>query len=516
MNDKPSTIVGIDLGTTFSVVAYLDASGIPRTVTNAEGDLTTPSVVLFDENEFVVGKEAAKAAALFPDKVAEFAKREMGKPLFSKTFQGQSFPPEVIQSLILEKLKRDASEKLGPIKQAVITVPAYFNEPKRRATQDAGRLAGLDVLAVINEPTAAAIAFGVSEGFLNSQGESQRTETILVYDLGGGTFDVSVMRIDGKHYEVLATDGNVMLGGIDWDMCLAKHLVDRFADEHLIDPCQDPKAMSRFMREAEEAKRTLSARSQANVLIEFAGSVMLTTVTRGEFDDLTAHLLERTRFTINKVLKDAGIGWSDITRVLLVGGSTRMPQVGQMLQQQSGRVADRSLSADEAVAHGAALYGKILHAQQTDEPQTVRVTNVNSHSLGVLGIEKTTGRHRNRVMIPRNSPLPSTHTAQFETHTAGQPNVAVQVIEGGDSSGQNSTPIGKCVVHDLPPGLPAGTPVLVKFQYNADGMLGVAANLPTVGLTAQLRIQRKSGLSDSALIDWNDKMKEIYSALDLD
>ncbi|WP_417734699.1 Hsp70 family protein [Rosistilla oblonga] len=516
MNQKADNIVGIDLGTTFSVVAHLDAAGIPRTVTNAEGDLTTPSVVMFEENEFVVGKEAAKAAALFPDKVAEFAKREMGKPMFSKSFGGQSFPPEVIQSLILEKLKRDAADKIGPITKAVITVPAYFNEPKRRATQDAGRLAGLEVLAVINEPTAAAIAYGVSEGFLNAQGESQRAETILVYDLGGGTFDVSVMRIDGQHYEVIATDGNVMLGGADWDRCLAKHLVDRFADEHLIDPCQDPNAMSRFMREAEEAKRTLSARSQANVLIEFAGAVMRTTVTRAEFDELTAHLLERTRFTVNKVIKEAGLGWNEITRVLLVGGSTRMPQVGQMLKQQSGRAADRSLSADEAVAHGAALYGKILQSRQAGQPESIQVTNVNSHALGVLGIEKATGQPRNRVMIPRNSPLPSSHTAQFETHKSGQPNVAVQVVEGGDSSGQNSTMIGKCVVHDLPPGLPAGTPVWVKFQYDADGMLGVAASLPSVGITARLQIQRQSGLTDSALTDWNDKMKEIYSALDLD
>ncbi|MEZ6087407.1 MAG: Hsp70 family protein [Pirellulaceae bacterium] len=516
MSTQTSHIIGIDLGTTFSVVAYLDASGVPRTVTNSEGDLTTPSVVLFEENEVVVGKEAAKAAVLFPEKVAQFAKREMGKPLFSKTFNGQSFPPEVIQSLILEKLKRDTQAKIGNVRQAVITVPAYFNEPKRRATQDAGRLAGLDVLAVINEPTAAAIAFGVAEGFLDAHGESQRTETVLVYDLGGGTFDVSVLRLDGRHYEVIATDGNVMLGGVDWDMCLAKHLIDQFADEHLIDPCQNPSGMARFLREAEEAKRALTARSHANVIIDFAGAAFRTTVSRAQFDELTAHLLDRTRFTVSKVIKDAGLTWKDITRILLVGGSTRMPQVAEMLQSQSGLPVDRTLSADEVVAHGAALYGKIVSDRKQGKPEHVRVTNVNSHSLGVLGIEKTTGRNRNRIMIPANSPLPSSHVAQFETNTDGQPNVVVQVIEGGDSSGQNSTLIGKCVVHDLPPNLPAGTPVLVKFQYTADGMLGVAARLPTVGMTAQLTIQRRSGLTESALQDWNDKMRDIYDALDLD
>lgn len=209
--------VGIDLGTTFSVIACLDRSGRPATLPNAEGDLTTPSAIFFDDSSIIVGKEALKAATLEPDRVARFVKREMGSSVFSKPINGEFLPPEVIQSLILEKLGRDAAAKIGPVAEAVITVPAYYNEPRRKATQDAGRLAGLTVLDIINEPTAAAIAYGIEGGFLTDAGQSRRLENIVIYDLGGGTFDASVMRIDGKNYTVVATDGDVKLGGVDWD-----------------------------------------------------------------------------------------------------------------------------------------------------------------------------------------------------------------------------------------------------------------------------------------------------------
>ena len=245
--------IGIDLGTTFSVVAYLDGSGRPITIVNGEGDLITPSVVLFDGKSAVVGKEAVKAAVMEPELIADFAKRDMGSMFYSKKVGGQQLPPEVIQSLILEKLKNDAERKLGPIGKVVVTVPAFFNEPRRKATQDAAQLAGLEVLDIINEPTAAAIAFGYQVGFLDAKGEARKKETILVYDLGGGTFDVTLMEIEGSEFTAIATGGDVFLGGIDWDRRLADYIADKFRDKHHgFDPRQDAAGIQRLLKEAED------------------------------------------------------------------------------------------------------------------------------------------------------------------------------------------------------------------------------------------------------------------------
>jgi molecular chaperone DnaK len=366
---KSTPAVGIDLGTTFSLVAYLDSAGRPWTIPNAEGDMLTPSVVLFEGSSVVVGKEAVKAAAMEPERIAQFAKRDMGSSVYSKAINGEHLPPEVIQSLILEKLKRDAEAKLGPFTKAVITVPAYFNEPRRKATQDAGHLAGLEVLDIINEPTAAAIAFGVEQGFLTPKGESTRAERILVYDLGGGTFDVTLMDIDGKNCTVLATAGDVYLGGIDWDQRIVGFVAEQFQKKfRAIDPRQNPAGHQRLLREAEDAKRALTARETTTISFEYAGHGMRVPVSRHQFEAMTSDLLERTRFTTRNLLKEAGLGWDAITRLLLVGGSSRMPMVQNMLEQEAGRKVDRSLSFDEAVAHGAAIYAGLMYGRARPWP----------------------------------------------------------------------------------------------------------------------------------------------------
>jgi molecular chaperone DnaK len=508
--------VGIDLGTTFSVVSHLDSAGRPWTIPNAEGDLTTPSVVLFDGDTIVVGKEAVKAAALEPEQVAQFAKRDMGSPVYSRPIRGEHLPPEVIQSLILEKLKGDAEAKLGPIREVVITVPAYFNEPRRKATQDAGQLAGLEVLDIINEPTAAAIAYGVQHGFLTAKGESRQAETILVYDLGGGTFDVTLMRIGGREYRTLATAGDVHLGGIDWDRRIVNHVAEASrAKHHGIDPRDNPAGLQRLLRDAEEAKRSLTARNQVTISFEHAGQGVRVPLTRSQFEAMTADLLDRTRFTTTNLLRGAGMEPGDLTRLLLVGGSTRMPMVGMMLELELSLKPDRSLSVDEAVAHGAAIYaGLLLASEPTLRGMSVR--NVNSHDLGVLGIETATGRKRNTVMIPRNTPLPATKTGRFQTRRADQASVAVQVIEGGDASGNGSTPIGRCVVRDLPPGLPAGTPIEVTFRYAENGRLEVTAGLPTVGKEVDLTVDRASGLSEEKMTTWQQRLRAGLRPLGLD
>ena len=501
--------VGIDLGTTFSVIAHLDAAGRPRTILNAEGEPTTPSVVLFDQAAVVVGKEAVRAGILEPERVAEFAKRDMGCDAYSKLINGEHFPPEVIQSLVLEKLKRDAQEKIGPFRKAVITVPAYFNEPRRKATQDAGHLAGIEVLDIINEPTAAAIDFGFEQGFLNAEGGAQNPETILVYDLGGGTFDVTVMTIAGTRYTALATGGDVYLGGVDWNQRLVDFVAEEFKSKYRFDPKTNPVAQQRLMQAAEDTKRALSAREQATILFEHGGQVLKTVVGRNDFENLTSDLLERTRLTVRNVLRDAKLTWSDVTRLMVVGGSTRMPMVQQMLEEESGRKVDRTLSADEAVAHGAAIYAGLVQnaGKIADNPVTVK--NVNSHDLGVLGIETATGRPRTRVMIPRNSVLPAKKAALFKTHRANQSSVAVRIVEGGDATGQNSTSIGTCTVRELPPNLPAGTSVEVSLEYAQNGRLTVKARLPSVNRAAKLSLERTSGMAETALHDWSNRLKQL-------
>jgi molecular chaperone DnaK len=503
-----SVPIGIDLGTTFSVLAYLDGTGRPCTVPNGEGDLITPSVVLFDGASVVVGKEAVKAAPLEPDRVANFAKRDMGCSAYSRKIGGESLPPEVIQSLVLEKLKRDAELKLGAITEAVVTVPAFFNEPRRKATQDAAHLAGLKVLDIINEPTAAAIAFGHQAGFLSATGQSRQKETILVYDLGGGTFDVTVMEIAGADFTAIATAGDVYLGGIDWDRRIADHVATAFKEKYRgIDPRDDAAGLHRLLREAEDAKRALSAREQVTVAFEHVGNGLRVPISRTQFDELTADLLDRTRFTGRSALKDARLGWTDLTRVLLVGGSSRMPMVQRMLEQESGMKVDRSLSPDEAVAHGAALYAGFLKSRSNSVRPAMRVRNVSSHDLGVLSKETATGRSVNAVIIPRNTVLPATKGKRFRTYKDGQQSIAINVIEGGDSSGKNATPIGRCVIRDLPPALPGGTPVEVFFTYGEDGRLTIRGRLPDLGREATLDVERSSGLSDAKLQEWDQRLK---------
>jgi molecular chaperone DnaK len=508
--------VGIDLGTTFSLVAHLDTAGRPRTLVNSEGDILTPSVVLFDESSMVVGKEAVRAAVLEADRVAEFAKRDMGSPNYSRLIAGKQLPPEVIQALILEKLKRDAEAQLGPFEKVVITVPAFFNEPRRKATQDAGRLAGLDVLDIINEPTAAAIAFGYQQGFLSPGGESRQPERILVYDLGGGTFDVTIMEIDGRNFTARATAGDVFLGGIDWDRRLVDFLAEEYMKKHRgQDPRKDPVSLQKLVREAEDAKRALTAREQTTVTVEYLGDGLRVPVTRAQFEHISADLLDRTRFTVQGVLKDGGLAWSDITRVLLVGGSTRMPMVGRMLEEVSGRQPDRSVAADEAVAHGAAIYAGLLLSTQGGAKPTMKVSNVSSHDLGVLATEKATGRPHNSILIARNTQLPATQTKRYRTQRNDQRSVAIKVIEGGDSSGRDSTPIGTCSIRDLPPNLPAGTPVDVSFTYAENGRLTVGGRILGLDSAAVLTIERMSGLSESSLHDWNQKLRRPEGPLNL-
>jgi molecular chaperone DnaK len=508
----PATVVGIDLGTTFSVVAYVDAQGRPVSIPNAAGDLLTPSVVLFDEDRVIVGKEAVQASALEPEKVAECAKRDMGAKFFRKKINGEYIPPEVISSFVLRVLKADAERKLGPVDQAVITVPAYFDETRRRATVDAGKLAGLQVLDIINEPTAAAIAYGYQLGFLDRAMKLQRDQPlrILVYDLGGGTFDVTIVEIQGNSFKALATDGDVYLGGKDWDEKLIELAAERFKQKFREDPRGNPVSLQELWLSAESAKRTLSERQKAAMYVNHLGSRMKVEVTRQEFEEATAGLLERTRLTTEIVVRQAGLTWAAIDKVLLVGGSTRMPMVMRMLEELSGKPPDRSISPDEAVAHGAALYADMMAAQQRSDSGAAKftVTNINSHSLGVLGLEPATGRKVNKVLIKKNTPLPTSRTKTFKTFKAGQKSVVVTVLEGESERPEICTQVGVATIKDLPPNLPAGWPVRVTYSYATNGRLNVTAKLKDHDACVTTEFLRENSMPDEDLELWAKYVEE--------
>ena len=416
---------------------------------------------------------------------------------------------------MLERLRLDAEAKFGcKVQQAVVSVPAYFDESKRLATINAGLLAGLNVLAIINEPTAAALAFAGNKMPPNGTGGASNfvSEAILVYDLGGGTFDVSIVKLEGSDFVVQATDGNARLGGLDWDKCLAAWLDDQFEASHSIRPSEELPGKVMLMREAEEIKKSLTARQQCRVRLVWEGLHLNTVVKRSEFEDLTAHLLDRTCFTVRHLLQENQITWKDIDRIVLVGGSTRMPQVRRALQRESGKLPELSVSADEAVAHGAAIYANATFGKsKEDGKDTLKVTDVNAHDLGVLGHDRETSRRCNHTMIQRNTALPASHVARFDTIRDNQRSVVVEIVEGGDRRGTHSNKLGRFVVDRLPTGLPMGTPVDVLFRYDRDGLITVEAYLPTANRHGKLTIDRASPGEGGDF----EKMQEIYSALNL-
>lgn len=491
--------IGIDLGTTFSAIARLDSSGTVMTLMNAEGDRITPSVTLFEDGQAIVGKEALKAISTEANSIALCAKRDMGSKVFHQAIENKQYPPEVIEAFILNKLRKDAEAQVGPFSKVVITVPAYFDEVRRKATQDAGYMAGFEVLDIINEPTAAALAFGYQHGIL---GQNSAPENVLVYDLGGGTFDVTIMSVRGNEFTTLATDGDVQLGGFDWDNRLVDYIADKFVAEFYADPREDMCARGRLWRECEDAKRTLSSRAKATVTCDYQGLSKRIEITREEFEQMTQDLLDRTRFTTVQTLNASGLDWSQVSRVLLVGGSSRMPMVRNMLHQVSGQEPDATAAADEAVAMGAAIHAGHILSLNAGNPASFKIRNVNSHSLGVIGMDPATRLPRVGVLIPRNTKLPVRVRRNFKTQKANQRSLLVQIVEGESSSPDNCTFIGCCKVPNFPPNLPAGTAVHVIFQYSPDGRLRVDVQIPDAQTEISQEFTRENNLSKTLLDGW--------------
>jgi molecular chaperone DnaK len=509
MHFEPGQTVGIDLGTTFSTLSQLDENGEPKPIPNEDGDIETASLILLTERgHVVVGPNRARAALEDPENVVERIKRHMGDVEYKRTFDGRPITPEFISGLILKKLKQDAEKQIGPIGNAVITVPYYFNDARRKATEDAGKIAGLNVIDIMNEPTAATLTYAWKRGELGATGKgSERARRILVYDLGGGTFDVTVVRYTPTHFQVLATDGDVQLGGVDWNDRLLDYVCDEFKARFGQDPRESPKTVQFMRNECDEAKIQLSAGAETTVTCRHDGKTITVPLTREKFESLTADLLQRTSDTTLLVLDQARVTPKDLDDVVLVGSATRMPQVPQMMRKLMGREPYTGIPADISVALGASIHAAILEArlgpggsERTERVRkmlgAVKQENVNSHGLGIVVKDPRSGKKINHVMIPRNTRLPAEVRQTFETVSESQHRVTVHVMEGEAPEPEACSPLGKCRISDLPPGLPKGAPVEVSYAFNTSGRVVIHAHEKTHGKEASIEIERKGVLSE--------------------
>lgn len=511
MEFKPGHTVGIDLGTTFSTLALLDAEGNPVPIANEEDDVETPSlIVLAESGHVIVGPSRMRAAMEDPDHIVDRVKRHMGASDYKRTFDGHEITPEFLSALILKKLRQDAEKRIGQIGNAVITVPYYFNDARRKATEDAGRIAGLNVIDIINEPTAATLTYAWKRGELGATGGEQRPHLALVYDLGGGTFDVTVVKYTPSHFQVLATDGDVHLGGIDWNDRLVDYVAEEFKNRHGVDPRENASTLQMLRHDADQAKIVLSETDSATLACRHHGKAISLPVSREKFEDLTADLMQRTADTALLVLEQAKVAPQELDAVVLVGGSTLMPRVPQMLKELTGRDPFQGLSPHTTVAQGAAIHAAILEAKFRGESselaervrkllKNVKQEDVNSHGLGIAARNPKTGKLVNHVMIPRNSKLPVEVKRTFVTSEPNQQRVNIKVIEGDAPDPDACSLLGNCRITGLPKDLPKGSPIEVTYAFDESGRVRVQAQDKTGGKQAAIEIERKGGLNANEL-----------------
>jgi molecular chaperone DnaK len=478
--------VGIDLGTTNSVVAVLEG-GEPAVIANAEGNRTTPSIVAFKGEEVLVGELAKRQAITNPDNTIRSIKREIGTS-WKKEFEGSEYTPQEISARILQKLKRDAEAYLGEdVTEAVITVPAYFNDAERQATKEAGKIAGLNVLRIINEPTAASLAYGL---------ENSEDQKILVYDLGGGTFDVSVLEISEGVFEVKSTSGDSKLGGDDWDQKVMDWLVEKFKSSTGIDISTDKMAMQRIKEGAEKAKIELSSTTETEINLPFitandAGPQhLLEKLSRSEFEKITADLVERTKDPVNKAIKDAALSFSDIDHIILVGGSTRIPSIQALVKSMTGKDPHKGVNPDEVVASGAAIQAGVLKGDVKD----VLLLDVTPLTLGV----ETKGGIVAK-MIERNTTIPTKRSETFTTAEDGQTEVEIHVLQGEREMASGNKSLGKFKLTEIP-SAKQGTPQIeVTFDIDANGIVNVNAKDLGTGKEQTITITGGTALEDDEI-----------------
>ena len=512
-------VVGIDLGTTFSAVAHVNEHSQVEIVPNAESDRITPSVIMFEDDLVTIGKIAKQNASAVPEQIVEFVKREMGKSKeeYVREFDGKEYSAEELSALILQKLKQDAEAYLDTeITDAVITVPAYFRDSEREATRSAGKIAGLNVLQVLNEPTAAALAYG-----LDQLGNDQN---VFVFDLGGGTFDVTIMKVSGSSIEMIATHGSNRLGGKDWDDQIIMYVAEMFESEHGENPLLDLHAYQDIQLNAISAKESLSQRQKARIVCHYNGKSSRVELTREKFEELTNDLVERCRGMCDLVLIEGNMTWDDIDTVLLVGGSTRMPMVREMIANISGKeINPQEVNPDDVVALGAAIQGTLRQIEEVkrgtsdttsteDIPDAVidrfigpdgtsKVTVVDgaTHNLGLFALNEEHKRAVH-VIIPKMTAVPCEIEGTFGTVEENQTSVKVEVVQDLednmledeiDEGILKDSKLGECLLEGLPPGLPQGAPIHVTYKYNLDQTLEVTVKGPN-GELARATIKRQT------------------------
>lgn len=554
MDERACESVGIDLGTTYSSLAYMDSQLTPRVVPDSSGQAVVPSVIFFEDEEVIVGDIALQNAKVRADRVVQFIKVHMGDE-WNREIQGRSHTPESLSAMILAHLVREAEPQIGPIRSAVITVPAFFTEKRRRATQQAGEIAGLKVIGTLNEPMAAALAYGLYR--------EKKEQIALVYDLGGGTFDVTIVRITPSELEELVTCGNRQLGGKDWDQCLIDHVVAEFRAKHQVDPTNAREAMQNLQLQCEQAKRRLSKMAKTNILFNAHGHEHPVEVTREQFEAMTAHLLRMTKLTTEMALEDAGYQWNEISRVVLVGGSTHMPMVRQMLKESSGFAPDTGVNPVIAVALGAATYAHMLETGQS--PKTIhqkelpqkdfnaaasagqvstgrgtatappapepggepprpqiaagttppiipmpKVRFVTAHGVGVKALDRQQGMV-NVVLITKNQRVPASKIRRFRTRGSGSRSrrLKIEVTQGDSTQVDLVETLGTLCIEGLPPNEPEGQPVDVTLTFDDQGRLHVTAEYVPTKQSLQLSLDIPGCLREEQVKEFRKYMREV-------